>query len=131
LLALPVAVSALATLLFPGIAAADDQNTAKASSGPSSNHWVYCVTDTGVEGCYQPYGDVWYVKDTRTNGHAAVVYWQNNLNGHYYREGDCVNKLGAGRWGACNKDYREDSTVDFMVDGVGTDARYFSPELYA
>ncbi|GAA3829250.1 MULTISPECIES: hypothetical protein [Amycolatopsis] len=129
--ALATSIGAVLALLVPGTAAASDYNIATASNGPSGNYWYYCVTDTGVEGCYQPYGDLFYVRDTKANGQAAEVRWYNNLNGAPYRQGTCRNNLGSGHWGVCDKDFREDSTIRFGVDGVGNDARLYSPTLYA
>lgn len=65
--ALATSIGAVLALLVPGTAAASDYNIATASSGPSGNYWYYCVTDSGVEGCYQPYGDLVYVRDTKAN----------------------------------------------------------------
>jgi hypothetical protein len=71
---------------------------------------------TGAEACFEKYGDKWYVKDTKSDGHSATASWINYLSDGRswipYRHGSCVNKSGAGKWGLCNKDYYEDSTTN-------------------
>jgi hypothetical protein len=76
----------------------------------------FCVDMTGAEACFEKYGDKWYVKDTKSDGHSATASWINYLSDGRswipYRHGSCVNKSGAGKWGLCNKDYYEDSTTN-------------------
>ncbi|NIH77647.1 hypothetical protein [Amycolatopsis viridis] len=131
LLSLAVASGAALAVLAPGTASASDSNTAVASSGPSRSHWVYCLSDTGVEACYERDRDLWFVRDTSANGHAAYAEWDNYYNGKPIRYGTCTNRLGAGHWGVCDKSYRAGSTIKFGATGIDSDARVWSPELYA
>ncbi|MFB7496620.1 hypothetical protein ACFC09_18360 [Streptomyces sp. NPDC056161] len=89
-------------------------DTAEAGSPPSG---MACVDLTGSTACFQKYGDKWWVKDTDPDGHSATASWKNTLwNGSawiLYRQGSCVNKLGAGKWGVCNKDYYEQSSKNY------------------
>ena len=75
---------------------------------------------TGVTACWEPDGDLFYVKDTREDGYAAVIEWQFEDWDHNWRDGSCVNKLGAGHWGVCNKNLPEDGS------GYMNGARYNS-----
>jgi hypothetical protein len=107
--------SALATLALaaPAQAASYEWDTATASSQPSG---LSCEVMTGAEACYEANGDIFWVKDTKADGHSATASWYNHLwNGSQwvlYREGSCVNKLGAGHWGTCNKDFYESSSTN-------------------
>lgn len=89
-------------------------NTATASGAPPAG--LPCAVTTGARACFEKSGDRWWVLDTSSDGHSATASWTNWLgdyqNGYTvdYREGSCVNKLGSGRWGVCNKDYYEDTT---------------------
>ncbi|WP_344651022.1 hypothetical protein, partial [Cryptosporangium japonicum] len=71
----------------------------KRGAGPCSAKLV------GGYGCYQTYGDLWWVYDTKGDGHSAVVFWELGN-----RSGQCANSMGNGTIGACNKNYAEGST---------------------
>ncbi|TQS45759.1 serine/threonine-protein kinase [Cryptosporangium phraense] len=73
--------------------------TGKRGAGPCSAKLV------GGYGCYQTYGDVWWVFDTKADGHSAVVFWE--VGG---RKGQCANSMGNGKTGVCNKNYAEGLT---------------------
>ncbi|MBB4959607.1 hypothetical protein [Micromonospora polyrhachis] len=85
-------------------------NTAEAGSPPSG---IPCVSTTGAIACFQANGDKWWVKDTSSDSASAVANWVNYRNGSLYRKGGCRNGLGSGKWGVCNKNYYEDSTLAF------------------
>lgn len=76
---------------------------------------VSCIEVTGAIACFQQYGDKWWVKDTAADGASAVAVWNNYRNGSLYRQGQCENRLGAGTWGVCNKNYYEDSVVEWAA----------------
>ncbi|EHK88656.1 hypothetical protein ACWGRK_08450 [Saccharomonospora azurea] len=80
---------------------------------PSSG--VQCLSVTGAQACFENYGDKWWVKDTSSDGASAVVIWDNYRNGSLYRQGECQNRMGAGSWGVCNKNYYEGSNLQFRV----------------
>jgi hypothetical protein len=67
-----------------------------------------------MEVCYEPAGDRWWVQDLESDGASALVYWFNyrDSGASPYREGFCVNSLGKGVWGQCNKDYYENSRLE-------------------
>jgi hypothetical protein len=67
-----------------------------------------------LEVCYEKNGDRWWVLDLRADGASALVYWFNyrGPGATPYREGFCVNSLGEGVWGQCNKDYYENSDLE-------------------
>ncbi|MFG1920821.1 hypothetical protein [Cryptosporangium sp. NPDC048952] len=71
----------------------------KRGAGPCSAKLV------GGYGCYQTYGDLWWVYDTKGDSHSAVVFWELGT-----RSGQCANSMGNGTIGACNKNYAEGST---------------------
>jgi hypothetical protein len=113
LLALAAAAGLAATVLTPTAAHAayygDETDYAVYSLGPEGEPAgnYECVTFTGVIACLKAYGDRIYVKDTRSDGYAAVAEWNWNF-GTEFRFGACVNKLNAGDWGVCNKNFRDD-----------------------
>jgi len=70
-----------------------------------------CASTTGALACYYQASDTWYVQDTAADGASAEARWENYRNDDLYRSGICRNSLGNGNWGACNKNYYEDSTL--------------------
>ncbi|NUT18839.1 MAG: hypothetical protein HOV77_06615 [Hamadaea sp.] len=82
-----------------------------------------CMLNTYAQACFRKDGDIWFVKDMESDGYPSVVYWQNHYNGEFYRQGICINKLTAGHWGTCNKDYHEGSLLSFKA------CRYIDGEL--
>ena len=78
-------------------------STAKRGAGSCS------AVLAGGYGCFQTYGDVWWVYDTKSDGHSAVMFWEVGT-GNAKRAGRCVNSMGVGKTGVCNKDYTEGLT---------------------
>lgn len=74
-----------------------------------------CISITGAIACFDADGDQWWVKDTAADSASAEVDWDNYLNGSLYRSGICRNSLGANTWGVCNKNYYEDSYIEFLA----------------
>ncbi|WP_051366337.1 hypothetical protein [Hamadaea tsunoensis] len=70
---------------------------------------VYCYAITGAKVCYELAGDKWWVQDTANDSASAVADWRNYIGGTLYRQGKCINSLGHGKWGLCNKNYYETS----------------------
>jgi hypothetical protein len=107
------ASAAVLALAAPVQAATYEWNTATAGSPPSG---MRCVSMTGAEACFEKNGDRWWVRDTASDSHSATASWENDLfdgiQWRLYRQGSCVNKLGYGRWGACNKDYYESGSTN-------------------
>lgn len=64
----------------------------------------------GVE-YFHATGDTWWIGDNDKDGKSVALRWKNYRNGSLYRQGVCVNSSGFGKWGHCNKDYYEDSTL--------------------
>lgn len=129
-LTLSMAAAALFAVVMPGIAtaaqdtaterkvAAGDVSTAAyevdyavAGSLPPRSE-LTCHSVRAVEICYQAYGDRWWVQDQAADGASAAVHWENFRGGSLYRSGMCVNSLGNGKWGQCNKKYYEDSVLN-------------------
>ncbi|EHR60685.1 hypothetical protein [Saccharomonospora cyanea] len=123
------AVAALLLALMPATASAAQESPAAGGEGvsvaeyeldiavagtpPSSG--LTCREITGARVCFEHYGDKWWVRDTAADGASAVVLWDNYRNGSLYRQGECQNRLGSGTWGVCNKNYYEDSTLDWLA----------------
>lgn len=130
LLTLSMVVAALFGVLLPGtatasenaaptrtvaasdVAAADyELNYAVAGSRPPRSE-LACHSVSAVEICYEAYGDRWWIQDQAADSASAVVYWENFRGGSLYRSGMCVNSLGNGKWGQCNKNYYENSVLN-------------------
>jgi hypothetical protein len=113
LLAVAAAVGLFISLLTPGAAHAAyfgaETDYAVASSAPSGTEGrdYFCSSKYGVVACFMPYGDKIYVADTVADGYAAVGEWSTWTSPTLWREGSCVNKLTAGTWGVCNKNFTE------------------------
>jgi hypothetical protein len=101
-------------------ASAYEWDTAVAAGSPPSFSSSDCVSMTGVKACFEKHGDKWWVEDTKSDGHSATASWYNLLGVDIvtYRSGSCVNKLGTGKWGVCNKDYYEMTTPN-PIDSRG------------
>lgn len=110
-----VALAATFALVTPAQAASYEWDTASAGSPPSG---TTCVSMTGAKACFEKNGDKWWVEDTKADGHSATASWTNYLddgNGYRsYRTGSCVNKLGSGEWGVCNKEYYESGSTNTL-----------------
>lgn len=131
--AFAVTVVALAASLLVGVSPASavqpyEWNTAVAGTPPSG---LPCASMTGATACFEANGDRMWVKDTSADGHSATLSWENWYAEPMFdpvlnRYGSCVNKLGNGKWGVCNKDLPEGSFVDFeaCVYDAGSGAWY-------
>ncbi|WP_410816364.1 hypothetical protein [Micromonospora sp. 050-3] len=121
--AAPVLAAPAAATPVSQLAAADstvtsinpyEWNTATPSGAPPAG--AICEWTPGAQACFERSGDRWWVLDNSSDGRSVTASWTNRLDtypGWYtvdYREGSCVNKLGAGNWGVCNKDYYENGT---------------------
>ncbi len=87
-----------------------------ADSNPTTDVLGNCTDMVGAKACFERHGDRWWVLDTDGDGHSATASWENWLldgsSSVLWRNGSCVNKLGKGHWGVCNKDYYEDGSVN-------------------
>lgn len=98
-------------------AAAEETDKGVPSGAPSSGT---CITEiTGATGCFQPYGDVIYIKDTSLDGYSVYVKWQNEIRNssgtwHSYRNGKCTSDRGKGDWAKCDKDFYEASSTNAL-----------------
>jgi hypothetical protein len=111
--ALAVLAGVAAALMIspsPASAAVEEVKNAVAGTPPASVTSGTCVSSTGALVCFQPYGDTWWVKDTKADSASAVADWEVN-SGSAIRIGHCVNSLGNGTWGKCVHDYLEGSLV--------------------
>lgn len=103
-------------------AATWERDVARAGTAPSTKT---CVSTTGANACWHADGDVWWVKDTSGNGYAAEARWyeyttSDGTNYYLHRNGACVNGLGTGHWGACNKDYQESGMLLWKACNVSS-----------
>ncbi|MEV5601527.1 hypothetical protein AB0L33_08810 [Streptomyces sp. NPDC052299] len=67
---------------------------------------------TGAHVYFTALGDWFKVYDTEKDGYSAVVEWRD-VDGT--RKGACVNKLGGGSSGACNKNFPEGHEIQFRA----------------
>ncbi|MFG2006308.1 hypothetical protein ACGFNU_44900 [Spirillospora sp. NPDC048911] len=70
-------------------------------------HWT-CKEITGAFACFTGKGDYLEVHDTKADGYAAAIDWDDVDSG---RSGSCVSKLGSGSQGSCNKNFTEGHTI--------------------
>jgi hypothetical protein len=82
----------------------DEVNYTAVSSGPPGTEGTdyFCNSITGAKVCFAPKGDYLYVRDISADTYAAVAEWTIGQ-----RNGVCVNNLGSGTWGRCDKDFAE------------------------
>ena len=134
--AAPTPTGANPSIVVAATPATFEVDTAVAGSRPPSTG-VSCrsyVDDGGrllSEACFQLHGDKIWVRDDLVDGHAAVGAWQNYLrdpSGTWvlYRYGRCDNKMGAGSWGVCDKNFYEDTTSPNALGGTGSGLRLFA-----
>jgi hypothetical protein len=115
-----VAVPSMASAVQPY-----EWDTAVVGSAPSSYPAGLCNGITGGWACFERTGDKLWVDDWSGDGWSVTASWVNylmNEAGHWvaYRQGSCVNKLGTGHWGVCNKDFYEDGTSPNALGGAGS-----------
>jgi hypothetical protein len=99
----------LLAIAFPSTAAAYEWRIAKPGKYPGG---LRCAKTTGSIACFQARGDKVWVKDTLGDGVSAIAKWRSSFG---YRTGYCRNRRGAGRWGVCNHNFREDFTFEWWA----------------
>jgi hypothetical protein len=123
-LAVVISISALtlgANVFFAGPAAAitfEYDTAVEYSPTPADLDDInnQCVGVLGANACFNANGDKLLIFDNDRDDASAVLYWWNYLaDGSLYRKGRCRNNLGAYHHGMCNKDFREDSTIQFQA----------------
>ncbi|MET9451768.1 hypothetical protein [Streptomyces cinerochromogenes] len=128
MLLLPGSASAANPVTAAPAVQAYEWDTAVSGGTPPQDCLANAISRTGSEACFERYGDVLWVKDTSADGHSATNSWDNYLadsggNWTLYRQGSCVNKLGSGKWGYCNKDFYENSSAN-AYGGRGSSVDY-------
>jgi hypothetical protein len=106
----------LLVLAMSNPAAADDDNTGVVGGSPGSDS-TCIINIQGAKACFQPYGDVIWIKDTSFDGYSVYAKWTNQLRDsggswHNNRSGKCSNPGSSGDWASCNKDFYEASTTN-------------------
>lgn len=82
------------------------------------------------DGCFQPHGDLIWVKDISNNNRSAYVYWQLYLrtsSGSWKlrRAGTCSSSSQTvGYWAECDYDFYEDTTLN-AYGGKGSGVRVY------
>jgi hypothetical protein len=97
------------TLTSASAAAAYEWDVAKPGSVPDG---LPCTETARARVCFEHHGDKLWVKDRKGDGVSAIAKWRVTYNS---REGYCRNRLGAGRWGVCNKNFLENVWVDWWA----------------
>jgi hypothetical protein len=108
-------VGVIAALAATGTVAASaspyEWNDGARGSGPSGRHPFDCVGTTGGIACFQQYGDLFWVKDTRRDKRAAMAVWRTQDT----RNGVCRNAHGAGTWAVCDKNLGEHDPLELWA----------------
>jgi len=100
-----IVVPATVVLSLAGtVAAASAATDASSGSPPPANGYsVWCVSVTGAKACFESYGDIVWVKDTKANGASAA----GTIQGPGWAR-QCINDNGADSgWLKCNFDVPE------------------------
>ncbi len=105
--ALPLLTPTAANAAYYG----SETNYVAISSGPTGDY--ECAGWVGVTACWKPDGDEFYVRDIQADGHSAVAEWFFDSKYGTDRTGACVNNLGEGNWGLCNKDFAEGEIMNW------------------
>ncbi|MGW1186145.1 hypothetical protein ACWD7Y_22670 [Streptomyces drozdowiczii] len=82
------------------------------SSGSSTHPCIGYTTTYASSGCFQPYGDVFYVTDLLADGRSAAV---GVFTDYGRAKQACVFSLGAGKTGKCDWDYWEKGNVKLEI----------------
>ena len=101
------------------------------SLGAKARKKVCRSNHRGAYVCFQPYGEVFFVKDTRKDGYSAAAYWERKGDGH---TGVCVNSRGAGKWKKCNYSMVDGNRIKFFAVNINTPTnsyRFWSAPQYA
>jgi hypothetical protein len=94
-------------------AAAATENDYAVDVDWNDDHYKSCISTTYVEGCLQPNGDVFWVKDNVANGHEVWIEWEDLDSGRY---GYCIDNLGKAKgWTACNKNFTEGHQIRWKL----------------
>jgi hypothetical protein len=94
-------------------AAAANENDYSVDVDWNNDHYKSCINTTYVNGCLQPHGDVFWIKDNVSNGHEVWIVWEDLDSGRY---GYCINTLGAAKaWTACNKNFTEGNRIKWYL----------------
>ncbi|MGW0467772.1 hypothetical protein ACWDX6_21295 [Streptomyces sp. NPDC003027] len=120
-----VGIAAFFPMLNPSVASAayyGDETDYTVNYVPEDKGWEPALALAGVKASFAPNGDYFRVADTKSDGRAAAVQWYDGASG---RTGTCVNKLGAGSDGSCNKNFPEGHHIQFRA------ALYDAGELVA
>ncbi|MDT0420296.1 MULTISPECIES: hypothetical protein [Streptomyces] len=98
-------------------------------AAPPSDTCLGMTVTYGSSGCFQHYGDIIWAKDTESDGMSAAVVVTTDYGRAPFA---CVHKGGAGTWGTCNKDYREDGNVKLQVLRYDSDTdSFWEPRAYS
>ena len=114
-----IAALLAAMAAVPASADAYEWNIAQAGSYPGG---LRCVSTTGSRVCFEGEGDKIWVKDTKRDHYSALAKWRVPLE---RREGYCRNRLTAGYWGYCNKDFSEWASFHFWAARYDRDTNRF------
>jgi hypothetical protein len=85
---------------------------AEPTDGHVSVSALYSSYIVGAYVTFDSYGDHFFVRDERADGHAAVAHIHNHSNGNYTY---CWNTNGAGTTVDCNRDFPEGIRISFRA----------------
>jgi len=119
LTAAAIGLASVLGIAAPASAADLEWNIASGNPGPPVRDACAYWPGTGQYpgyGCFTANGDIFTLFDGAADGHSIGLYWRNYAaDGSIYREGACVETRGVGTWGACNKNFIENSRLKIMV----------------
>lgn len=101
-------------------------STDSALAAAASHPCLGTTSTYGARGCFQPYGDVIWSRDTERDGKSSAV----GVYTDYGRASSvCINKGGVDTWATCNKDYWEKGNVQLRVLRYDSDTgKFYQPE---
>lgn len=82
-------------------------------SAPQASAATTCASTIGVQVCFEPYGDHFYVKDTQADGYRPGVTFYYTGSGGWY---SCDNPNGNGTTKDCNYDLPEHKALSFRAE---------------
>jgi hypothetical protein len=97
-----------------------NDGVAASASGPPAGTPCTTVNFNGApaaRACFQPFGDVLWIKDLLADGASAAILWKDTPDGatSFWRSGVGFNSLGTGTWARVNKDLPEASLLTFQA----------------
>ncbi|MDI3419789.1 hypothetical protein [Streptomyces luteolus] len=125
--------ASIAVMAMPGtaVAAVEGHEATNPTASPPAG--VTCSIDGWVKACFEPYGDVMWVKDTKADGYPARVYFYGYDGADSANEKQsCLNRHGADAgWTTCTLSSvipEDDQVIFWPMEVYGADYNHMLPE---